>query len=72
VGDDGIGIPKALLPVLFERFTKARRSGLKGEETTGLGLSIVKRIVELHQGKIWVESEEEKGTTFFIHILHPA
>jgi two-component system sensor histidine kinase VicK len=72
VCDDGIGIPKELQPVLFERFTKARRSGLKGEETTGLGLSIVKRIVELHQGKIWVESEEEKGTTFFIQIPHPA
>jgi two-component system sensor histidine kinase VicK len=68
VSDDGIGIPKDLQPQLFERFTKARRPGLKGEETVGLGLSIVKRIVELHGGKIWAESEENKGSTFFIEL----
>ncbi len=68
VSDDGIGIPKDLQPVLFERFTKARRPGLKGEETVGLGLSIVRRIVELHGGKIHVESQENKGTTFFIEL----
>ena len=68
VSDNGIGIPKDLLPVLFERFTKARRPGLKGEETVGLGLSIVKRIVELHGGRIWVESEEHQGSIFFIEI----
>jgi len=68
VCDDGIGIPKDLQPQLFERFTKARRPGLNGEETVGLGLSIVKRIVELHGGKIWVESEENKGSTFFIEL----
>jgi two-component system sensor histidine kinase VicK len=68
VKDDGIGIPADLQPHLFERFTKARRPGLKGEKTVGLGLSIVKRTVELHQGKIWVESKESEGTTFFIDI----
>jgi two-component system sensor histidine kinase VicK len=68
VRDDGIGIPKDLQPQLFERFTKARRPGLKGEETVGLGLSIVKRIVELHGGKIWVESQENKGAAFFIEL----
>ncbi len=68
VSDDGIGIPEHLQPGLFERFTKARRPGLKGEETVGLGLSIVKRIVELHQGKVWVESKENEGTTFFVEI----
>ncbi len=68
VGDDGIGIPKALQPLLFERFTKARRPGLRGEETTGLGLSIVKRIVELHGGTVWVESEENQGAAFLIRI----
>jgi two-component system sensor histidine kinase VicK len=68
VTDDGIGIPKDLQPLIFDRFTKARRPGLRGEVTTGLGLSIVKRIVELHRGKIWVESEENKGAAFFIRI----
>jgi two-component system sensor histidine kinase VicK len=70
VSDDGIGIPKDMQGELFERFTRARRPGLRGEETTGLGLSIAKRIVELHQGKVWVESEENKGSTFFVRIPH--
>jgi two-component system sensor histidine kinase VicK len=68
VSDDGIGIPQALQPHLFDRFTKARRPGLKGEVTTGLGLSIVKRVVELHGGSIWVESAENEGATFFVRI----
>ncbi|TGE05441.1 sensor histidine kinase [Hymenobacter fodinae] len=66
VVDTGVGIPAALQPVLFERFTPARRPGLRGEKTTGLGMSIIKAIVELHGGRIWVESAEEQGSTFFI------
>jgi len=66
VQDDGIGIAPELHPVLFERFTKARRPGLRGEKTTGLGMSIIKTIVELHQGQIRFESGENQGTTFFI------
>jgi two-component system sensor histidine kinase VicK len=68
VSDDGIGIPEALQPHLFDRFTKARRPGLKGEVTTGLGLSIVRRVVELHGGSIRVESKENEGTTFFVRV----
>ncbi len=68
VSDDGIGIPKDLQPRLFDRFTKARRPGLRGEPPTGLGLSIVKRMVELHKGTLWVESEEHQGSTFFVRI----
>ena len=68
VSDDGIGISQALQPQLFDRFTKARRPGLRGEVTTGLGLSIVKRVVELHGGTVWVESEENKGAAFFVRI----
>jgi two-component system sensor histidine kinase VicK len=68
VSDDGIGIPKDLQPRLFDRFTKARRPGLRGEAPTGLGLSIVKRMVELHGGTLWVESEEHQGATFFVRI----
>jgi len=68
VQDEGIGIPEKLQASLFDRFTKAKRQGLQGERSTGLGLSIVKRIVELHGGKIWVESEENKGTAFYFEI----
>jgi signal transduction histidine kinase len=66
VKDHGIGIPKDKLPIIFEAFTKAGRTGLKGEQSTGLGLSIVKQIVEKHNGKIEVESEEKKGSVFKI------
>ncbi|KAA9333128.1 PAS domain-containing protein [Hymenobacter busanensis] len=68
VADSGIGIPEALLPVLFDKFTKARRTGLRGEKATGLGMSIIKTIVELHRGRIWVESTEGHGTTFYLKL----
>lgn len=68
IADEGIGIPEALQPVLFERFTKARRIGLRGEPTTGLGLSLCKTIVELHHGTLSVTSTEGKGTVFTIEL----
>ena len=66
VQDEGMGIPKDIIPHLFESFSKAGRTGLRGEQSTGLGLSIVKQIVESHQGTIHVDSVEGKGTTFTI------
>ena len=66
VKDRGIGIPEDKLAIIFDPFTKAGRTGLKGEQSTGLGLSIVKQIVEKHNGKIEVESEEGKGSVFRI------
>ena len=68
VVDDGIGIPLDLQPYLFERFTKARRSGLRGEATIGLGLALCKTIVEWHHGRIFVVSQEGQGSTFTIEI----
>ncbi|WP_299823686.1 sensor histidine kinase [uncultured Pontibacter sp.] len=68
IRDNGIGIPKRFHNELFDKFTKARRQGLRGEPSTGLGMSIIKTIVEWHDGRIWFESEEEKGTTFYIKI----
>jgi len=68
VVDDGIGIPLAMQPYLFERFTKARRPGLQGEVTTGLGLALCKIIVEWHHGYISVESIEGQGSTFTVEI----
>lgn len=68
VADNGIGIPKHLQDGLFDRFSKARREGLKGEPSTGLGMSIIKSIVEWHNGQIWFESEEKKGSTFYMRL----
>ena len=68
IEDNGIGIPAHLQKDLFERFSKAGRMGLQGEKSVGLGMSIIKKIIEWHGGKIWFESEEKKGTTFFIEI----
>ncbi len=69
VADSGIGIPEEKIPYLFDRFTKVSRSGTAGEESTGLGLSIVKEIVDAHDGTINVTSEVGKGTTFEILLL---
>jgi len=68
VQDNGIGVPLDVQPFLFDKFTKARREGIKGEKSVGLGLNIIKNIVELHQGKVWFQSQENAGTTFFIEI----
>ena len=68
VTDNGIGIPEQLKEYIFDKFSKARRLGTKGEATTGLGMSIVKAIVEKHNGKIWLESQEGKGTSFYIRL----
>jgi len=66
VADNGIGIPEEYHKNLFDKFTRARREGLKGQLSTGLGMSIIKTIVEWHDGKIWFESQVGKGTTFHI------
>lgn len=68
VEDTGIGIPKDLHNFLFEKFSRAKRFGLKGEKTHGLGMYITKQIVDLHHGKLYFESKEHKGTTFFIEL----
>ncbi|MBD0257449.1 MAG: PAS domain-containing sensor histidine kinase [Cytophagales bacterium] len=68
IRDNGIGIPPKYHPGLFDKFTKARRMGLRQEPTTGLGMSIIKTIVEWHGGNIRFESEENQGTVFFVEI----
>ena len=62
VRDNGIGIPSSDWERIFEPF---ERLGHKDVPGTGIGLAIVKKIIELYQGRVWVESEPEKGTTFF-------
>ncbi|WP_165903814.1 PAS domain-containing sensor histidine kinase [Hymenobacter gummosus] len=68
VQDTGIGIPAKLQPLLFEKFTKARRTGLRGERPIGLGMSVIQTLVTLHEGRIWFESEEGRGSTFYIEL----
>jgi signal transduction histidine kinase len=68
VSDQGIGIPPQMVEKLFEMFTPAKRSGTSGEESFGMGLSISKKIIEGHSGKIWFESQEGKGTTFYFSL----
>lgn len=66
VQDNGIGMSQSYLPKMFEPFTQENRVQLKNTAGTGLGLTIVKRIVDLMQGTIAVESVEGKGTTFTV------
>jgi len=68
IADEGIGIPAHLQAGLFERYTTARRPGLRGEPTTGLGLWLCKTIVELHHGTLTVASTEGQGSTFTVEI----
>jgi Na+/proline symporter/signal transduction histidine kinase len=64
VQDSGKGIPKDAQPFLFDKFFQARNQTLKKPQGSGLGLAISKKIVTMHGGKIWVESEEGKGSRF--------
>ena len=64
VRDNGEGIEKQNIPRLFERFFRVDKSGARSEGGSGLGLSIVKHIVEAHQEKIYIESEFGKGSEF--------
>jgi PAS domain S-box-containing protein len=64
IRDSGIGIPKEALPRLFEKFYRADNAQTIETEGTGLGLYLVRLILEQFAGRIWCESEEGKGTTF--------
>ncbi|MDI6829114.1 MAG: ATP-binding protein [Armatimonadota bacterium] len=64
VADQGMGIPKDHLPKVFERFHRVDNRDTREVGGTGIGLYLVKHLVEAHGGKIWVESELGKGSTF--------
>jgi signal transduction histidine kinase len=68
VKDYGIGIPEKNKPYIFDMFTEAKIPGTSGEAPHGLGLSISLQIAKSHNGKIWFESEEGKGSVFHLSI----
>jgi len=68
VADNGIGIAPEQKEIVFEMFTPAKRAGTDGEQPFGLGLSISKKIIELHNGKIWFEDNAGNGTIFYIQL----
>lgn len=68
VQDTGNGIPAEDIPHLFQKFYRVDNSSTRTIGGTGLGLFISKKIIELYSGRIWVESEEGKGSTFFINL----
>lgn len=68
VRDTGNGIPKEDIPHLFQKFYRVDNSSTRTIGGTGLGLFICRKIIELYHGRIWVESEYEKGSTFYINL----
>ena len=68
VKDNGIGIPNSMLPNFLISSHKDQAKNPKGILGIGLGLEEVQSYVDAHEGIIWVESEENKGTTFFIEL----
>jgi PAS domain S-box-containing protein len=68
VSDQGIGIPAEHLPKIFERFHRVDNRDTREAGGTGIGLFLVKHLVERHGGTIWVESEEGKGSTFYFRL----
>jgi signal transduction histidine kinase/CheY-like chemotaxis protein len=71
VKDTGEGIPKEKLPAIFDEFYQVDQSRSRKRQGAGLGLAICKRLVEAHEGSIWVKSEEGVGTEFFFTLPLP-
>jgi len=68
VKDNGIGIPKKSLDYIFERFYRVDKSRCRNTGGTGVGLTICKSIIDLHNGNIEVKSEVNKGSEFIVSI----
>lgn len=68
ISDNGYGVSEALQPRLFEPFYRALNQKTMGIPGNGIGLSLVKAVVEGHGGKVWFESVEDQGTTFFVEL----
>lgn len=66
VKDDGVGIPKDKIGELFQPFSQVENIMTREHEGSGLGLVLIRKLVELHQGRVWIESAEGKGTSVFL------
>jgi len=66
ISDSGIGIPDEDLPHIFDRFHRVDKARARATGGTGLGLAIAQQIVQLHQGRIYAESELNVGTKMYI------
>ncbi len=68
ISDDGLGIARKDIPHLFDRFYRVDKARSREMGGSGLGLAIAKEVTQLHGGKIWVTSEEDKGSTFYVSL----
>jgi signal transduction histidine kinase len=66
IADEGIGVPEDKRDRIFERFYQVDGSSRRRFGGTGVGLALVKRIVDAHQGRVWLESEVGRGSTFYV------
>ncbi|MCA9888644.1 MAG: GAF domain-containing protein [Anaerolineae bacterium] len=70
ITDTGIGIPENMQSHIFERFYRGEQPGAEDISGTGLGLSLVRTVLEKHQGRIWLKSEVGVGTTFYVSVRY--
>lgn len=68
VADQGLGIPRADIPRIFDRFYRVDKARSRAQGGTGLGLAISKEVVQMLGGRIWVDSREGRGSTFYISL----
>ena len=70
ISDTGIGIAREVLPMLFQKFTRAKGASEVNTQGTGLGLYVVKELMKAHKGSVWVDSPGEgKGSTFYLEFM---
>ena len=68
IADKGMGMSKNVQKHIFDKFYREQKGNIHDIKGHGLGLSYVKKMIELHQGKIIVESEKDKGSTFIVKL----